>query len=70
MLHTDALRQVLQDYDDIRKTSLYIGRQEGFLDGQKDDIGALAEEFKGKVLLGSVASVVKQFCKEVPGLVG
>jgi CRISPR-associated protein Cst2 len=69
VLHIDALKQVLQDYDDIRQTKLYIGRQEGFLDEQADDIKSLAEEFKGKVVVGSVASVTKQFCEEIPGLV-
>ncbi len=68
-INIEALKQILQDYEKDLLTKLYIGRQEGFLDEQADAIKEFAEEFKGKVVLGSIASVTQEFCNEIPGLV-
>lgn len=68
-LNIEALVQVLDDYGDELLTKLYLGRQEGFLDDQADDIKSVAERFKDRIVLGSVASVTKQFCTEIPNIV-
>ncbi|MHA1812440.1 MAG: type I-B CRISPR-associated protein Cas7/Cst2/DevR [Candidatus Thorarchaeota archaeon] len=67
-LHVTALRQVLDDYGDELVTRVYVGREEGFLDYQREDIEAIARDYD-RVVVTSVKRAVEGFCEEVPSIV-
>lgn len=68
-LDVESLKEVLNDYDDILLTNVYIGYRKGFL--KDETITALEELSKenSKLVLGSINEIVKEFNKEVPKLV-
>lgn len=68
-LNISALEQILSDYEDIRLTKIYIGRQEGFMDDLSDNLKELHEKFSDTVTIGSVASAVEDFSSELDKLV-
>ncbi|MHA1780449.1 MAG: type I-B CRISPR-associated protein Cas7/Cst2/DevR [Candidatus Thorarchaeota archaeon] len=67
-LHVDALRQVLDDYEDDQLTKVYVGRQAGFLDEQQEDLATLAKDYGSKVEVTSVLKAVKGLIEELPKL--
>ncbi len=68
-LHIPALRQVLDDYEEDRLTKVYVGREEGFLDDQRDELASLASDYPDKVVVTSVQKAVQGFSSELPSLV-
>ena len=68
-LDVESLKEVLNDYDDILLTNVYIGYRKGFL--KDETITGLKELSKenSKLVLGSINEIVKEFNKEVPKLV-
>lgn len=62
-INVDALKQVIRDYKDYILSDIYLGRQDGFIEGCKDDLDALVSELKDikKIHLLSPKQAIEAF---------
>ena len=63
----NALVDVLDEYEDIILSDVYIGRRKGFLDNLEDDITNLTKE-NAKVKSGTIREAIDQFSDNIPEL--
>lgn len=63
----DALVDVLDEYEDIILSDVYIGRRKGFLNNLEEDITKLTKE-NDKVKSGTIKEVIDQFSDKIPEL--
>lgn len=63
LINTAALKQVIEDYKDAYLSDIFIGRQEGFQDGLKEELNTLEKDLNGvkKLHLLSPKQAVEQF---------
>ena len=62
VININALKSVLVDYEDIIKSDIYIGRNEGFQDNLKEDLKALCD-FNSKIKVETVRNTLETFSK-------
>ena len=63
----NALVDVLDEYEDIILSDVYIGRRKGFLNNLEEDITKLSKE-NDKVKSGTIKEVIDQFSDNIPEL--
>ena len=64
----DALREVLNDYEDILLTDVYVGIRKGFLNEIQEELKTFNNEFNN-VHLGSINEIVDKFNENIPELI-
>lgn len=64
----DALDEVINDYEDILKTEVYIGLRKGFLNEIQKDIRQYGKT-NPKVHVGSIKEITEKFSNEIPKLI-
>ena len=64
----DALDEVINEYEDILKTDVYIGLRKGFLNELQSDIIEYGKS-KSKVHVGSIKEMTDKFSNEIPKLI-
>jgi CRISPR-associated protein Cst2 len=64
LLNIDGLREVLNDYKDQFKETVFIGKRSGFMDEYNDELKALETEFENVKVL-SINQAVDQYCEQV-----
>jgi len=64
-----SLRQVLDDYETDRLSSVIVGREEGFMDHLREPLQELKKEYGEKVQVSSVMGAINTFCDTVQTLV-
>ncbi|GAB4340625.1 MAG: type I-B CRISPR-associated protein Cas7/Cst2/DevR [Calditrichia bacterium] len=66
LINIEALKQVIQDYKNIIKSKVYIGRQDGFLDELKDRFQELKSEIGDEMIeLCSPKTAIDNFADEL-----
>ena len=68
VIDIDALKEILNDYDDVLESDIYIGINKGFLKEVQEDLNKFAESNE-KVHMGSIKEITDKFSKEIPGLI-
>lgn len=71
-INIDALKEVLCVFKDRLLTPVFIGRREGFLDEQADELNSLANDGSGDlpaINVGELNAMVEQFCQRLPNAV-
>jgi CRISPR-associated protein Cst2 len=63
-LNIEGLKEVLQDYKEQFKGTIFIGRRSGFMDEYQAELKALEKEFKNVKVL-SVNQAIDQYCEQV-----
>ncbi|MBT9140608.1 MAG: hypothetical protein DDT30_01186 [Dehalococcoidia bacterium] len=72
-ININALKEVSRVFKERLLTPVFIGRREGFLDEQADELNSLANEGTGDLPAIHVAelnSMVERFCQILPSVVG
>ena len=64
----DALDDVINDYNDILKTDVYIGLRKGFLNEIQNEIKEYGEN-RPNIHVGSIKEMADDFSKEIPKLI-
>lgn len=63
-LNIEGLKQVLNDYNDQFKGTIFIGKRSGFLNEYNDELNQLCKEYNNVKFL-SVNSAIDDYCTEV-----
>ena len=64
VLNIEGIKEVLNDYKDQFKGTVYIGKRSGFLDEYNNELSKLSEEFNNIKIL-SVNQAIDQYCEQV-----
>lgn len=67
-LNIDALKEVLNEYDDCLLTDVYIGRRKGFLENSEIGLNELSKELSN-VHVGSIKEMIDEFSKQIEELI-
>ncbi len=63
VLNIEGLKEILTDYKDQFKGTIFIGKRSGFMDEYSEELKALETEFEIKVL--SINQAIDQYCEQV-----
>lgn len=64
----DALKEILDDYEDVLESDIYIGINKGFLKEIQEDLNKFAES-NGKIHIGSIKEITDRFSEKIPELI-
>jgi len=64
ILNIDGLKEVLNDYKDQFKGTIFIGKRSGFMDEYDTELKALETEFSN-VKVASINQAIDQYCEQV-----
>lgn len=64
LLNIEGLKEVLNDYKDQFKGTIFIGKRSGFMDEYNNDLKALETEFSNVKFL-SINQAIDQYCEQV-----
>ena len=64
LLNIEGLKEVLNDYKDQFKGTIFIGKRSGFMDEYNNELKALEAEF-GNVKVLSINQAIDQYCEQV-----
>jgi CRISPR-associated protein Cst2 len=64
----EALKEVLDEYQDVLLTDVYIGRRKGFMDNLEDEITELSNDSEN-INSGTIKEAVEQFSDKIPELI-
>ncbi len=64
LLNIDGLKEVLIDYKEQFKGTVFIGKRSGFMDEYNDDLKTLESEFDNVKVL-SINQAIDQYCEQV-----
>jgi len=67
IMDIEALKEVLNEYDDSLLTDVYIGLRKGFMDELEPLIKELSEE-NSKIHVGTIKEATDQFSNKIPEL--
>lgn len=67
IIDIEALKEVLNEYENSLLTDIYIGLRKGFMDELKQPLAELSEK-NGKIHVGTIKEAVDQFSSEIPEL--
>ena len=63
-INIDAIREILNDYNDDFEDTIFIGKRAGFMDYKNDELLKLAEEFKN-VELTTINVAIDNYCEQL-----
>ena len=64
VLNIEGLKEVLNDYKDQFKGTIFIGKRSGFMDEYNEELKALETEFENVKIL-SINQAIDQYCEQV-----
>jgi len=64
LLNIEGLKEVLSDYKDLFKGTIFIGKRSGFMDQYNDSLKGLESEFPNVKVL-SINQAIDQYCEQV-----
>jgi CRISPR-associated protein Cst2 len=64
LLNIEGLKEVLNDYKDQFKGTVFVGKRSGFMDEYNEELKALEAEFENVKVL-SINQAIDQYCEQV-----